>query len=177
MSPIRLRRAAGGALAVLLLATAAAEAQVPPDIAEGLRKIGQIVDPACTAKLYRPLMPANDYNSTAPKLYPGVTIERDVKFAEHDRDLIDIFTADNRGSGKTVVIYIPGGGGNKIEQQNREANAFYDNIGRWATKNDMVGILMQRHPGQAGQEVHPIDARVHQPRGHDAEAGHNHWLA
>ena len=31
-----------------------------------LLKIGRIVDPACTAKLYRPLMPANDINS------PGV---------------------------------------------------------------------------------------------------------
>ena len=42
---------------------------------------------------------------------------------------------------------MPGGGGNKIEQQNREANAFYDNIGRWATKNGMVGVTVQRHPG------------------------------
>ena len=30
---------------------------------------------------------------------------------------------------------MPGGGGNKLEQQSRDANAFYDNIGRWATKN------------------------------------------
>ena len=29
----------------------------------------------------------------------------------------------------------------------REGNAFYDNIGRWATKNGMVGVLIQRHPG------------------------------
>src|SRR5205814_3638635 len=34
------------------------------------------------------------------------------------------------------------------EQQDREGNAFYDNIGRWATKNDMVGVTMQRHPGR-----------------------------
>jgi triacylglycerol lipase len=45
------------------------------------------------------------------------------------------------------VIYVPGGAGNKIEQQVREANAFYDNIGRWATENGMVGVLIQRHPG------------------------------
>jgi triacylglycerol lipase len=44
-------------------------------------------------------------------------------------------------------MYIPGGAGNKIEQQDREANAFYDNIMRWATKNGMVGVNMQRHPG------------------------------
>jgi hypothetical protein len=29
----------------------------------------------------------------------------------------------------------------------REANAFYDNIGRWAAKNGMVGVTVQRHPG------------------------------
>jgi len=29
----------------------------------------------------------------------------------------------------------------------KEANAFYDNIGRWATKNGMVFVNMQRHPG------------------------------
>ena len=44
-------------------------------------------------------------------------------------------------------MYIPGGAGNKIEQQDRESNAFYDNIMRWATKNSMVGVNMQRDPG------------------------------
>jgi hypothetical protein len=42
---------------------------------------------------------------------------------------------------------VAGGAGNKIEQQVREGNAFYDNIGRWATKNGMVGVLVQRHAG------------------------------
>src|SRR5438093_6062633 len=137
---------------------ATAEAQVPPDIATGLRKIGQIVDPACTAKLYRPLMPKNDYNSYWPvgaaapanqvQLYPGVTIARDVSFGPHPKDLLDIFSPDKGASNRTVLIYVPGGAGNKIEQQDREANAFYDNIGRWAVKNNMIGVTMQRHPGE-----------------------------
>ena len=37
-----------------------AQAQVPANIEAGLQKIGHIVDPSCTAKLYRPLMPKND---------------------------------------------------------------------------------------------------------------------
>jgi hypothetical protein len=41
----------------MVLGAGAAQAQVPADIEAGLRKIGQIVDPACTAKLYRPLKP------------------------------------------------------------------------------------------------------------------------
>ena len=123
-------------------------AQVPPDIEASLRKIGQIVDPACTAKLYRPLMPANDINSNVTPLYPGITIARDVSFGPHPKDLIDIFTADKGGASRTVLMYLPGGAGNKIEQQVREANAFMDNVGRWATKNGMVGVNMQRHAGQ-----------------------------
>jgi len=152
-----MRRALGMGAGLMLVAAAAAQAQVPPEIAEGLRKIGQIVDPACTAKLYRPLMPKNDFNtywppdagapvSTGP-LYPGITIARDQSFGPNSKDVVDIFTADQGGSNRPVLIYVPGGAGNKIEQQVREANAFYDNIGRWATKNGMVGVLIQRHPG------------------------------
>src|SRR5262252_4353940 len=132
-----------------------AEAQVPRDIEADLRKIGQIVDPACTSKLYRPLMPKNDYNTywavgaSAPAklnepLYSGVSIMRDISFGPNPKDLVDIF-GPNKGSGdRTVLIYVPGGGGNKIEQQAREANAFYDNICRWATENGMVGVTLQR---------------------------------
>src|SRR6476619_4359354 len=81
-----------------------AHAQVPANIEEGLKKIGQIVDPACTAKLYRPLMPKNDYNTYWPpegaaavftgQLYPGVTIARDQSFGPNPKDLVDIFTPD-----------------------------------------------------------------------------------
>ena len=109
---------------------ATADAQVPPDIAAGLRKIGQIVDPACTAKLYRPLMPKNDYNdywplgASAPAnpapLYPGVTIARDVSFGPHPKDLVDIFSPDKGTENRTVLIYVPGGGGNKIERGKRQ---------------------------------------------------------
>ena len=145
----RPQRAGSVVFWVMTMAAAGiAQAQVPPDIEAGLRKIGQIVDPACTAKLYRTLMPKNDVNSNVTPLYPGITVARDVSFGPHPKDLLDIFTADKGGGNRTVLLYIPGGGGNKTEQQAREANAFYDNIGRWATKNGMVAVTMQRHPGQ-----------------------------
>jgi len=144
----RLHIAFGAAATTLFALTGTAHAQVPADIAAGLKKIGQIVDPACTAKLYRPLMPANDINSKATPLYKGIDIARDVSFGPNAKDVIDIFSADKRGDSRPVLIYVPGGAGNKIEQQAKEANAFYDNIMRWATKNGMVGVNMQRHPGQ-----------------------------
>jgi hypothetical protein len=142
---------------MIFVAAATARAQVPPDIEAGLRKIGQIVDPGCTAKLYRPLMPVNDYNTYWPPgasapanvkpLYPGITVARDQPFGPNTKDVVDIFSADRGGDNRPVLIYVPGGAGNKIEQQAREANAFYDNIGRWAAKNGMVGVTVQRHPG------------------------------
>src|SRR5689334_15283777 len=135
-------------IALPFLISGALLAQVPADIEAGLHKIGQIVDPGCTAKLYRPLMPANDINSSASPLYPGVSIARDVSFGSNPKDVVDIFSADKGGASRPVLIYVPGGAGNKIEQQVREGNAFYDNIGRWGTNNGMVVVLMQRHPGQ-----------------------------
>jgi Carboxylesterase family len=133
------------AISGLLLAAGVAQAQVPANIESELVKMGHIVDPPCTAKLYRPLMPANDINSNVTPLYPGITIVRDASFGPNPRDVVDIFSADKGPKSRTVLIYVPGGVGNKIELQDREANAFYDNIGRWATKNGMVGVTMERH--------------------------------
>ena len=92
---LRCALGAASALGVATLAAGTLQAQVPADIEAGLRKIGQIVDPACTAKLYRPLMPAKDYNTYWPRgadkpvdtsqLYPGVTIMRDQSFGPNTR--------------------------------------------------------------------------------------------
>src|SRR6186713_2253070 len=105
----------------LVLAAPSAQAQVPAEIAAGLKKIGQIVDPACTAKLYRPLMPKNDFNTYwapgAPaatftrQLYPGITIARDQSFGPNAKDVLDIFTADDGGGNRPVFIYVAVGAG------------------------------------------------------------------
>jgi BD-FAE len=137
-----------GVFMAVWLVVVAAKAQVPADIEAGLVKMGHIVDPPCTAKLYRPLMPANDIRSDATPLYPGITVVRDASFGPNPKDVVDIFTADKGPASRPVLIYVPGGPGNKIELQDKEANAFYDNIMRWATKNGMVGVNMQRHGGQ-----------------------------
>jgi hypothetical protein len=141
------KRLLGLFLSVSFVAVAA-KAQVPAHIEAGLVKMGHIVDPPCTAKLYRSLMPANDITSSATPLYPGITVVRDASFGPNPKDVVDIFSADKGPASRPVLIYVPGGGGNKIELQDKEANAFYDNIMRWATKNGMVGVNMQRHGGQ-----------------------------
>src|SRR4030095_1993672 len=98
------------ALATIVLVTsisAAARAQVPADIAQGLTKLGAIVDPSCTAKLYRPLMPKNDITSNATPLYPGITVARDVSFGKAPKDVVDIFSAEKGPHSQPVLIYIP----------------------------------------------------------------------
>ena len=80
----RSQRAGRVVLWITMAAAGIAQAQVPPDIEAGLRKIGQIVDPACTAKLYRPLMPKDDVNSNVSPLYPGITLARDVSFGPNN---------------------------------------------------------------------------------------------
>ena len=63
-----------GTIVALFVGAGVAGAQVPSDIEAGLRKIGQIVDPACTARLYRPLMPKNDYNTYWPSDAPAAVL-------------------------------------------------------------------------------------------------------
>jgi hypothetical protein len=129
---------------VVALAASVAHAQPPADIESALLKIGPIVDPVCTAKLYRPLMPKNDITSNLPQPYPGITITRNQAFGPDPKDVVDVFTAKTGPAKRTVLVYVPGGAGNKIEIQDKAANAFYDNIGRFATQHGMVGVLMQR---------------------------------
>jgi triacylglycerol lipase len=90
-------------------------------------------------------MPAKDITSGDPNPYPGVRVLRNQSFGQDPKDVVDIFAGDKGPASRDVLIYVPGGGGDKIEIQNKEANAFYDNIGRWAAKHGMVGVTMQRH--------------------------------
>src|SRR2546425_3771653 len=120
-----------GAVVWIALIAPNAQAQVPPDIEAALRKIGQIVDPPCTAKVYRPLMPKNDFNTYWPvgapaptnlmPLYPGVALTRDVSFGPHAKDVIDIFSPEKGGGERTGFVYLPRGAGDKNGQQGKEA--------------------------------------------------------
>jgi hypothetical protein len=149
-------------VAVVAMA-ATVQAQVPAEIEAELVKMGRVVDPGCTGKLFRPLFGKNDYNTYWPvdaampntkvKLYPNVTVMRDVSYGPQPKDLIDIFVPEKGGSNRTVFIFVPGGAGNKIEQQSVESNMFYDNIGKWAADNGMVGVTMQRGGTAAGQNI------------------------
>ena len=112
---------------------------MPPEIAKQLITIGRGVCVPETAQLYRPLHPSPPYS--------GVSINRDVSFGPDPKNVLDVFTGDEAGGSRTVLIYVSGGPGNK-RQGGPNGDVFYDNIMLWAVKNGMVGVNMQRRPGQ-----------------------------
>jgi hypothetical protein len=128
---------------IWILAIAAAgiaRAEVPPEIAKQLVAIGRGVCVPETAYLYRPLHPNPPYT--------GVNIARDISFGPDAKNVLDVFAPEKGGGSGPVLIYVSGGQGNK-QQGGPNGDAFYDNIMLWAVKNGMVGVNMQRRPGQA----------------------------
>ncbi len=123
---------------VLFLFAAGVWAQVPPEIAKQLVNIGKGVCVAQTSPLYTPLH--------MPPPYAGADIARDQKFGPNAQDVADVFSSQKGGGNKTVLIYVPGGAGDK-RQAGANGDLFYTNIGLWAVKNDMTGVIMQRHGG------------------------------
>jgi hypothetical protein len=126
--------------AIAGVAVGIAHAQVPPEIAKQLVTIGRGVCVPETAKIYRPL------HANPP--YTGVAISRDISFGPDPKDVLDVFASEKGGGSRPVLIYVSGGAGNKL-QGGPNGDVFYDNIMLWAVKNGMVGVNMQRHPGQA----------------------------
>jgi dienelactone hydrolase len=121
-------------LAMLTTACGASLAQVPPDIAEGIRKIGPIVDTPNTAKLYAPLF------AEQKEPYPNVKVVRDIAYGSDPLNKLDVFTSGS-GTGKPVVIYVHGGGFERGDK--RQPNSpFYDNLMLWLTQQGMVGVNM-----------------------------------
>jgi len=115
-------------------------AQVPPDIATKLIAIGRGVCVPETAELYAPLQPKPPYT--------GVKFTRDVSFGPDAKNVLDVAEPEKGGGSRPVLIYLSGGAGNK-QQGGPNGEAFYDNIMVWAVKNGMVGVNMQRRPGEA----------------------------
>ena len=125
------------ALFALTATSSVALAQVPPDIAEGIRKIGPINDAPGTAKLYAPLF------ADHKEPYPNVTVVRDIAYGTADPlQKLDVFTATpTPGAPKPVVIFIHGGGFERGDK-GRPGSPFNDNIMLWLTRQGMVGVNM-----------------------------------
>ena len=82
-------------VAVALFASAAwAEGSpMPEDIAWKLLEFGSVVDLPHTAAIYAPLQQKEPY--------PGIGVERDVKYGPADRNLLDVFISGTASSPRT----------------------------------------------------------------------------
>ncbi len=129
-----------GLVAIAIAAAGMAQAEVPPEIAKQLVAIGRGVCVPETAQIYRPLHPNPPY--------AGVSIARDISFGPDPKNVLDVFAPEKGGGSRPVLIYVSGGAGNK-QQGGPNGDVFYDNVMLWAVKNGMVGVNMQRRPGQA----------------------------
>jgi len=140
-----------GALFALTATSSVSLAQVPPDIAEGIRKIGPIIDGPGTQNLYAPLFA----NQKEP--YADVTVVRDIAYGTDPLQKLDLFTvAPTAGAPKPVVLFIHGGGFQRGDK--RQAGLpFYDNVMLWLTRQGMVGVninyrLAPKHVWPAAHE-------------------------
>lgn len=132
----------GGTLLAITIAMAGvtAHAEVPPEIAKQLVAIGRGVCVPETAQIYRPL------HANPP--YAGVSFARDLSFGPDPKNVLDVATPEQTGGSRPVLIYVSGGAGNK-QQGGPNGDVFYDNVMVWAVKNGMVGVNVQRRPGEA----------------------------
>jgi acetyl esterase/lipase len=131
MAPLKPAFLALAALIAMVTAAAARQSPMPSDIAAKLAEMGRVIDPPKTAALYAPLQENEPY--------PGVRIERDIKYGAADRNLLDVFMPEAASATRPVLIFVHGGafvGGNK----RMPGTPFYDNIMLWAVKNGFVGV-------------------------------------
>jgi acetyl esterase/lipase len=137
-------------VAALLASPAwAQQAPMSEDLVWKLLEIGRVVDPPKTAALFAPLQEKEPY--------PGVKVEREIKYGPADRHLLDVFMPEAATSPRPVLIFIHGGafvGGNK---RTNPTSPFYDNIMLWAVHNGFVGVnatyrLAPQSPYPAGAE-------------------------
>jgi triacylglycerol lipase len=125
-----------------------------PEIAAQLREIGAIIDAPATAAIYAPL------HDVSPSPEPAAA--RDVRYADHERNVLDVFSRAAPGDAVPVVVFIHGGGFER-GAKHTPGSPFYDNIMHWAVANGYVGVnvnyrLAPEHVWPSG--IEDIDAVI-----------------
>src|SRR4051795_13633154 len=95
------RKSALAVVAAMSMCVSAAWAQqgpMPEATAWKLLELGQVIDPPNTAALYAPLQQKEPYQ--------GVKVERDVKYASAERNLLDVFMPESASSPRPVLIFV-----------------------------------------------------------------------
>jgi acetyl esterase/lipase len=106
------------------------------DLALEIRALGTEVTPQTIGATIALCMPLHAGVSDA-----GLQTTRDIRYGSHERNRLDVFAAEGDGSARPVMLFVHGGGfvaGNK----SNPGSPFYDNVGRWAARNGMLGVTM-----------------------------------
>src|ERR1700722_14713268 len=128
-------KTAWAVVAAMIMTATAASAQpspMPPETAARLKEIGRVVEPPNTAHLYAPLQQKEPY--------PGVKIERDVKYGPADLNVLDVFTPEAAAAARPVLMYVHGGAFIAGNKRGPNGSPFYDNIMPWEGRNGFGGV-------------------------------------
>jgi acetyl esterase/lipase len=106
---------------------------MPAEIAAELAAIGARIETQKTGELYAPLQPKEPY--------AWLKLTRDLRYGPHERNVLDVFRAPTPGQGKSVVVFVHGGGFAR-GTKHTEGTPFYDNIGLWAVSQELVGVTL-----------------------------------
>lgn len=156
--------------ATLMMAcfAALAQAQMVPDVAARIQALGPVINPPATAAIYAPRM-------LEKEPYAGVTVQRDVRYGEDARNLLDIFAPEAKSAApRAVFMFVHGGAFIRGDRRGAPGSPFYDNVMLWAVRNGMIGVnltyrLAPAHKWPAGaQDVGQAVRWVHD---HIAAAG------
>lgn len=112
----------------------AAQAQMSPELADKVRAIGRTINPPATAALYAPRL-------LEKEPYAAIKVQRDIKYGEDERHLLDVFSAESMsGAARPVFIFVHGGAFSRGDRRSPPGAPFYDNIMVWAARNGMIGV-------------------------------------
>lgn len=139
-----------------------------PDLADKIRALGTEVSPQTIGATIALCMPLHAQVSDT-----GLRSTRDIPYGPAERHRLDVFAAEGGGTARPVMLFVHGGGfvgGNK----SNPGSPFYDNVGRWAARNGMLGVTMTyrlapEHRWPSGSD--DVGRAVQWLRGNVAELG------
>ncbi|HEX6000541.1 MAG TPA: alpha/beta hydrolase [Hyphomicrobiaceae bacterium] len=106
---------------------------MPSDIEWKLAKLGAVINPPETAKLYAPLQQKEPY--------PGVNVTRDVAYGSDARHRLDLFVPEaSAATPRPVLIFVHGGAFTRGDRRSPPGGPFYDNIMLFAARNGVIGV-------------------------------------
>ena len=145
----RLARTGLLALGAACCAPEAVAAPMPAEVAEGIARIGPVINLGDTAALYAP--------AHAARATEDLRTALDQAYGPDPRQQLDVFTeAAAAGERRPVLVFVHGGGFTGGDKRGPDGSPFYANVGHWAARNGLVGVnityrLAPAHPYPAAQ--------------------------